>query len=279
MLRRSLAALPVLTLTSLAALAACGGGATGAPIAAFNPDGGGAHDAATTTSGQDGGVSPVGSGTGGTGTGTGTGTGGTGTGSGTGGTGAGSGTGTGTGTPAPRNASCVPTSQQSGTAVNTSHGRLDGTLVYVVGVGQDHQCNGDSSHVHLQVQVSGEVYDVAVDIGTAPSDEVGSLEQSMALPGGPWAEGWHGSDSLAYPSLGLHSSSFVTAAPSAMGSQVEAALTATSEISIYCTGYSQGNGCHDVHYKNGSGEDGAIVLNPNSATPQILFFRFQTQSF
>jgi hypothetical protein len=33
---------------------------------------------------------------------------------------------------APRNAACTPTSEQLGTAVNTTHGRLDGTLVYVV---------------------------------------------------------------------------------------------------------------------------------------------------
>jgi hypothetical protein len=178
-----------------------------------------------------------------------------------------------------RNAACTPTSQQNGRAVNSSHGRLDGTLVYVVPVDQGKQCNGDSSHVHLQIEVSGEVYDVAVDIGTAPNDEVGYLEQTMAVPGGAWAEGWHGADTLAYPSLGIHSTAFGLMDPAAVAQEVVTLLASTSKISIFCTGYSQGNGCHDVHYENGSGKDGAIVLDPTAATSPVLFFRFATPSF
>jgi hypothetical protein len=178
-----------------------------------------------------------------------------------------------------RNAACTPTSQQNGTAVDSSHGRLDGTLVYVVPVDQGKQCNGDNSHVHLQVEVSGEVYDIAVDIGTAPNDEVGYLEETMAVPGGAWAEGWHGDDTLSYPTLGIHSTAFGLMAPDIVSQQVLTLLANTSKISIFCTGYSQGNGCHDVHYENGSGKDGAIVLDPTAATSPIVFFRFATPSF
>jgi hypothetical protein len=186
-----------------------------------------------------------------------------------------------TGGAAPRNSSCTPTNQQTGTAVTTSYGRLDGTLVYIVGAGQGQQCNGDDSHVHLQVEVSGEVYDVAVDIGKAPNDEVGMYQETLAVPGGAWSEGWHGSDSLVYPSIGVHSTSFVTADPDTIASQIEAALASTTDISIFCTGYTQGNGCHDVHYeKKSSGEvDGAIIVNPTAATSPILFFRFTSDSF
>jgi hypothetical protein len=181
---------------------------------------------------------------------------------------------------ATRNAACTPLPDQTGTAVNTSHGRLDGTLVYVVDVGETQKiCNGDDSHVHLQIEVNGAVYDVAVDIGTAPNDEVGSYEESIAVPGGVWAEGWHGADNLGYPSLGVHDTSFVTMAPAAMAAEVQSLLAGTSKISIFCTGYSQGNGCHDVHYKDGTTEDGAIVLDPTATTSKVLFFRFATQSF
>ncbi len=180
--------------------------------------------------------------------------------------------------PASRSSACTPLSQENGTIVDTTFGRLDGTLVYVVGVGQGHACNGDSSHVHLQVEVSGNVYDVAVDIGTT-SDEVGLDEETVSVPDGVWAEGWHGSDQLGYRSLGLHSSSFPLTTPNALGSQLVSLLETTSTISIFCTGYSQGNGCHDVHYKNGSGDDGAIVLNPTTDTSATLFFRFSSQSF
>jgi hypothetical protein len=178
---------------------------------------------------------------------------------------------------ATRNAACTPSSQQNGTAVNTAYGRLDGTLVFVVGVDQGHACNGDSSHVHLQVEVSGDVYDVAVDIGQS-DDEVGLYQGNLNVPGGTWSEGWHSSDTLSYRSSGVSSSSFPLVAPNPLGSNIESLLAGTSKISIFCTGYSQGNGCHDVHYVDGS-KDGAIVLDPTSADSPVLFFRFSSQNF
>jgi hypothetical protein len=180
--------------------------------------------------------------------------------------------------PPARNSSCVPLKQQNGTAVNSNYGRLDGTLVFVVGVGQDRSCNGDDSHVHLQIEVSGSVYDVAVDIGQT-SDEVGLYEDSISVPGGAWVEGWHSSESFAYPALGIHSSSLPLVAPDPLGVQLENLLANTSQISIFCTGYTQGNGCHDVHYVDGSGGDGAIVLDPSAGNSPALFFRFSSQNF
>jgi hypothetical protein len=181
--------------------------------------------------------------------------------------------------PAPRNSECTPTSQQTGALVDTKHGRLDGTLVYVLSAGGSTKCNGDDSHVHLQVEVSDLVYDVAVDIG-ATGDEVGMYEETLAVPGGAWAEGWHGADSLAYPNLGLKSTAFPTASPADIASEVESLLQSTSKISIFCTGYTpQDNGCHDVHYEDGSGDDGAIVLDPMAPTSPVLFFRFEGQTF
>jgi hypothetical protein len=181
-----------------------------------------------------------------------------------------------------RNTSCTPLSAQTGTLVNTDHGRLDGTLVYVLPVDGSYKCNGDDSHVHLQIEVSGLVYDVAVDIGSELDgglNLVGMYQETVAVPGGVWAEGWHGTDTLAYQTLSLKSTSFPTADPSTIATQVETLLENTSKISIFCTGYQQGDGCHDVHYKNGTSEDGAIVLDPTSATSPMLFFRFATQNF
>ncbi len=184
-----------------------------------------------------------------------------------------------TGGTAPRNASCTPSSQWTGRLINSHHGRLDGTLVYVLPVGGSGKCNGDGNHVHLQVEVAGLVYDVAVDIG-ASSDEVGLYQDTVTLPGGAWSEGWHGSDDLSYTSLQLKSSMFPTAAPSSVASQLESLLANTSKISIFCTGYTPGdNGCHDVHYQNGSSTDGAIVLDPTLSPAPMLFFRFSGQSF
>jgi hypothetical protein len=180
--------------------------------------------------------------------------------------------------PPSRNSTCTPTSEQTGTLVNTTHGRLDGTLVYILPVGGSSKCNGDDSHVHLQIEVSGLVYDVAVDIGST-GDDVGMYQETLAVPGGAWAEGWHGTDSLAYPTLGLTTAEFPTQAPTPIADAVVAALANTSKISIICTGYSQGDGCHDVHYEDGTGNDGAIVLDPTAATSPVLFFRFEGQSW
>jgi hypothetical protein len=181
--------------------------------------------------------------------------------------------------PPSRNSTCTPLSQQTGTAVDTTHGRMDGTLVYVLPIEGASSCNGDSAHVHLQIEVSGSVYDVAVDIGKS-GDEVGWYEQTMAVPGGAWSEGWHGTDSLGYSSIGLTSSAFTTLDPTSMGNEVETLLANTSTISIFCTGYTPGdNGCHDVHYEDGTSEDGAIVLDPTAPTSPVVFFRFTDESF
>jgi hypothetical protein len=180
---------------------------------------------------------------------------------------------------APRNATCTPLSEQTGTAVNTTHGRLDGTLVYVLPVGGSSKCNGDSSHVHLQIEVSGSVYDVAVDVGQT-GDEVGMYQENLAVPGGAWAEGWHSADSLTYSSIGVTSSELPTSTPATIASQVESLLASTTKISIFCEGYTPGdNGCHDVHYEDGNGKDGAIILDPTAATSPVLFFRFSADSF
>jgi hypothetical protein len=101
----------------------------------------------------------------------------------------------------------------------------------------------------------------------------------MAVPDGTWAEGWHGGDTLSYPSLGIHSTAFGLMDPTSVAQEVETLLATTSKISVFCTGYSQGNGCHDVHFENGSGKDGAIVLDPTAAMSPVLFFRFATPTF
>ena len=193
-----------------------------------------------------------------------------------GGAAGGSGGGSGDGTPTRAN-SCE---QTTGSAINTTHGRLDGYVTYVSVENAASSCSNDSSHVHIEVTSGGKLYDVAVDIGTSSSDETYIYESdSIQMPDGAWSEGWHGSDGLTYTSLGLTASQFVGATPSARTSGLEAELANANHISIYCTGYSTDDGCHDVHYHSGGGNDGALVLNPLSATPHMIFSRFSTDSF
>jgi hypothetical protein len=171
---------------------------------------------------------------------------------------------------------CTPLSAQNGTAINSHHGRLDGYLAYVVPKDGDSSCNGDGSHVHLQVRMDGNIYDVAVDIGTFTGDS-NLYEANMPIPGGAWSEGWH-DIGLSYPQLGLHSTQFTPEDPTTLGQKIQSELAGVNHISVFGDGYSTDNGCHDVHYENGS-EDGALILEPLSPKAHILFFRFSTQSF
>jgi hypothetical protein len=178
--------------------------------------------------------------------------------------------------PPTRTSACTPLSQQTGTAINSFHGRLDGYLTYIVPRGGPSSCNGDYSHVHLQVKMNGNVYDVAVDIGKTAGDAL-FYEADMPPPHGTWQEGWH-NDGLSYTQLGLHSTQFASEDPATLGQKIESELANVNHISVFGEAYNTNNGCHDVHYQNGS-TDGAIVINPLSPTAHVLFFRFSTQSF
>lgn len=176
-------------------------------------------------------------------------------------------------------AACTPLSKQTGTIVTSVFGRLDGTLAYVVPRGGSAACNGDDSHVHLQILVLGNVYDVAVDIGKFAGDVL-EYEAEMPLPDGAWSEGWHGTDSLAYPTqLGLHANQFTPQDPATLGAALLTALAGKNHISIFGSGYPTANGCHDVHYRGTGPEDGAIFIDPLSPNAHGFFFRFSTQSF
>ena len=172
---------------------------------------------------------------------------------------------------------CTPLSQQNGTSINTTFGRLDGTLAYVVPQGGSSSCNGDFSHVHLQIKANGSIYDVAVDIGKTAGDVL-FYEADMAIPASAWSEGWHGTDFVSYPQIGLHAGQFAPEDPATLGKKIEAELATVNHIAVFGKGYPTGNGCHDIHYENGS-TDGAIVIDPLSAKAHVLFFHFSTQSF
>jgi hypothetical protein len=154
-----------------------------------------------------------------------------------------------------------------GNALSTFHGRLDGTLVAIVPPSA-HMCNADSTHVHLQIQMNAAVYDVAVNVDGLQAD------LPHAMVDGAWAEGWHSSDALDYPTaLGVHSTAFKTT--SAQG--LMAALENANHLSVFATAYGP-TGVHLVHRK-GNNSDGAIVVNPLGVTPHWFLFRFASDSF
>lgn len=154
-----------------------------------------------------------------------------------------------------------------GTGLSTAFGRLDGILVSVVS--PEHRgCNGDATHLHLQIEANAATYDVAVNVDGL------SAEISHAPVGPAWSEGWHDNEALDYVgALGVHAPAFApTHAPA-----IELELGVVNHISVFATGYGP-TGAHLVH-RNGNGRDGAIVLNPLGTQARIVMFRFTTQSF
>lgn len=154
------------------------------------------------------------------------------------------------------------------------HGRLDGRLVSIV-PSHTHSCRGDNDHIHLQVLMGGSVYDVAINV-----DDVGLGEVDGPLPD-PWTEGWHSNEPFDYVrDLGVRSSQFRSIHQSALEQQLQNELASVNYISIYSTRYSNG-GTHLVHRSRNAGRnlDGAIVLQPTSAKPHYLLFKFPDQAF
>lgn len=154
-----------------------------------------------------------------------------------------------------------------GHALTQTFGRLDGVLVAIVS--RNHGgCNGDSSHIHLQVESRAATYDVAVNIDGL------SGKVTHPLVSGTWSDGWHPDASLDYVGdLGVHAASFATTSETALEQQ----LAKANHVSVFATGYGTG-GVHLVH-RNGSGHDGAVVIDPLSESPQFLVFRFPQQVF
>jgi len=155
-----------------------------------------------------------------------------------------------------------------GNALSTFHGRLDGYLVSIVPT-TEHTCNGDSTHVHLQVVMNNAAYDVAVNVDGLEAN------LSHAMVDGAWAEGWHTTGvGLDYPTtLGIHSTAFATT----NAQSLIASLANANHISVFGTAYGP-DGMHLIHRK-GNGNDGGIIVNPLGATPHYFVFRFDTDTF
>jgi hypothetical protein len=183
-------------------------------------------------------------------------------------------TGTGDGTPTRQ-----PCTGSFGSAMNTTFGRLDGFLVSIIDPGQGAGCSGDAHHVHLQILVNGGIENIAVNVDSSiGTPNVDFLQVNAPLAGAPWSEGWHPSQLLDYTNnLGVHSTDFAVTTPSQLTTIVNDALATANHVSIFCTGFNSTGG-HLVH-RHANNDDGAIVINPLSASPTYLLFHFDNQTF
>lgn len=167
----------------------------------------------------------------------------------------------------------------SGLTATPTFGRLDGFLVAIVPPGGG-GCNADQSHVHLQVKMSGAIYDVAIDVtdGQTGIDDVHTTTRDSAMPVDlPWAEGWHTALLADYVAMGVHSTDLPLATKAELTSTLMTDLATANHVSVYATTYGA-DGTHLVH-RNGGGRDGVIVTEPLSVPAHLRLFSFTNQAF
>ncbi|HEX3760458.1 MAG TPA: lamin tail domain-containing protein [Kofleriaceae bacterium] len=186
----------------------------------------------------------------------------------------GGGGGTGDGTPTRQ-----PCSSTFGSAMTTAFGRLDGFLVAIVNPNTTSSCRGDDNHIHLQVRVNGGIQDIPVNVqSTSGNPDVDFRTLNSALRGGAWVEGWHPGQSLDYANtLGVSSTSFTEENITQLTTSVDNALASANHVSIFTTGFDATGG--DLVHREGGNHDGAIVINPTTASPTYLLFHFTNQTF
>lgn len=168
-----------------------------------------------------------------------------------------------------------------GSNLSSAYGRLDGILVAIVPPGPSSApCNADQTHVHLQVQALGAVYDVAVNVGTDDaSNDVHTVTLDTVTLGAPWSEGWHTGLTTDYVALGVRAGALPLRTQAQTVAALTAELAAVNHISVYGTGYSPTpSGAHLIH-RNGNGRDGMLVTRPLAAAPHARLFSFSNQTF
>lgn len=164
---------------------------------------------------------------------------------------------------------------------NKTFGYVDGTLFAIVRP-QDQQCpKPNGTHLNLQVKMKGDVYRMLVNVRsdrTGIDPNVAFAEKALSSPlAPPFAEGWYTGVSFDYGAdLGLKSTDFVAQPIATLTDTLVAKVVVGDPIRVYATGFLEGG--HLIH-RNGSGNDGVVVVAPTTAAPIALAFRFADQSF
>jgi hypothetical protein len=166
-----------------------------------------------------------------------------------------------------------------GTALTNAFGRADGVVLAVLRP-TDQQCpRPNSTHVIAEITFGGAAYRMVINIqSTRGNPNVFYLEHRAPLSGPAWSEGWHPGLSFDYATtLSLHSTQFTEVDAPTVTDRVLSRFRAGAKVSFFVTS-SGGDSAHLVH-RNLPNQDGAIVIDPESAEPTYLLFRFSDQSF
>jgi len=173
-----------------------------------------------------------------------------------------------------------------GTGLTEGFGRLDG-VVHAVQKPTDTACpQPNSDHVIVQVAMNGDIYRMVVNV---QSDRAGQdpkiryAEVPHDLPAPPFEEGWHTGVPLDYANmLGVHSDGgFAPLAMNDAVAKIVAAVKVGAPVAVYAeSGAGRPESAHLIHRNSGgNNSDGAIVVDPDGASPTFLLFHFDGQSF
>lgn len=167
-----------------------------------------------------------------------------------------------------------------GAAFTTAFGRADGTITAVVS--PNVQCPlPNDDHLVIQISIDGGIQRVVVNVKSDFGDpKVRLRELTAPLPTPVFEEGWHPGLALDFPTtLGVHSDAgWDVVDLETASARLYDALTVGAPLSVYGSSDSYPESMHKIH-RNGRNTDGAIVINPTSASPQWMIFSFQTQTF
>lgn len=175
-----------------------------------------------------------------------------------------------------------PCAQTFGGALTAGFGRLDGTLRAIVRPGVEGCGPVNGSHLVLQLDVQGAPYRVVINVASDRGDDrrVRLDTRTHALPAPAFSEGWHLGVTLDYVTeFALHSTDFTPYERDALVAEVLRGARVGAPVAVYSTnGGSYRDSTHLVH-RNGGNHDGAVVFDPQGASPTWLLFHFVEQTF
>jgi hypothetical protein len=178
-----------------------------------------------------------------------------------------------------KSAPCVGT---FGSALTAAFGRLDGTVIAVLPPNDQTCPDPNSTHLIIEVMMGGAAYRMVVDVISTDGSADLLDEVDAPLAGGPWQDGWHDSAVLDYVStLAVHSTSFVSTPEASLVGKITSEIDLGAHISVFATSggaADEPNSAHLVH-RNVTGQDGAIVIGPDSTLPHYLLLSLSDQTF
>jgi hypothetical protein len=157
--------------------------------------------------------------------------------------------------------------------------RFDGKVVAILAPGNKTCPAPNSTHLVLELALSGAVYRMVVDVDdVAATGTIHSRTITHTMVGGPWQDGWHAVALDYVTDLGQNATDFASTPTAGAVEAITNALDLGAHVSVFATAQGENDSAHLVH-RNLTKQDGAIVLDVDAATPTWLLFSFSDQSF